>query len=106
MKTELQFCGLMMGDHCKSGINTMFNTATVADAFAVVFGGGYQRNYIPAFSWGGEGKYETYQLDKAIETAERVMQRRNIAFSVADREILSYLFEITRPTRSWDRHNG
>jgi UDP-N-acetylglucosamine diphosphorylase/glucosamine-1-phosphate N-acetyltransferase len=102
-KTDLQFCGLMMGDHCKSGINTMFNTATVADVYAVIFGGGYQRNYIPAFTWGGDGRYETYQIQKAIETAERVTQRRDIPFTDIDKEILTFIFQITRPSRSWER---
>lgn len=104
-KTDLQFCGLMMGDHCKSGINTMFNTATVADICSTVFGGGYQRSYIPAFSWGGEGKLETFPIQKAIETAERVLGRRNITLTEVDKEILRYLFDITGQTRHWDRHS-
>jgi UDP-N-acetylglucosamine diphosphorylase/glucosamine-1-phosphate N-acetyltransferase len=103
-KTDLQFCGLMMGDHCKSGINTMFNTATVADPYAAVFGGGYQKNYIPAFTWGGDGRHETFRLEKALETAERVMHRRNIPLTDADREIVRYIFDVTRPTRSWEKH--
>jgi UDP-N-acetylglucosamine diphosphorylase/glucosamine-1-phosphate N-acetyltransferase len=103
-KTDLQFCGLMMGDHCKSGINTMFNTATVADPYAAVFGGGYQKSYIPAFTWGGEGRNETFRLEKALETAERVMKRRNIALTDADREIVEYIFDVTRPTRGWEKH--
>ncbi len=103
-QTDLQFCGLMMGDHCKSGINTMFNTATVADPFAVVFGGGYQKNYIPAFTWGGDGHHETFRLEKAYETASRVMQRRNVSLTEADREIMQHIFEITRPSRHWEKH--
>jgi UDP-N-acetylglucosamine diphosphorylase/glucosamine-1-phosphate N-acetyltransferase len=102
-QTDLQFCGLMMGDHCKSGINTMFNTATVADPFAVVFGGGYQKNYIPAFTWGGDGHHETFRLEKAYQTASRVMQRRNVSLTEADREIMQHIFEITRTSRHWEK---
>ena len=94
----------MMGDHCKSGINAMFNTATVADPYSAVFGGGYQRSYIPAFTWGGDGHYQTFRLEKVIETAERVLCRRNIPFTDADREIVQYLFEVTRPDRTWEKH--
>ena len=104
-KTNLQFCGLMMGDHSKSGINTMFNSATVVDVCCSIFGGGYQKSYIPSFSWGGEHKVQTFQLDKALETAERVMGRRNIAISEAERNILISVFEMTRPHRSWERKN-
>lgn len=99
-QTELQFCGTMMGDHCKSGINTMFNTATVVDVCSTLFGGGYQRTYIPPFSWGGESKMETYQLDKALETMERVLERRNMTLSPEDREIYTYLFEKSKELRS------
>jgi UDP-N-acetylglucosamine diphosphorylase/glucosamine-1-phosphate N-acetyltransferase len=100
-QTELQFCGLMMGDHCKSGINTMFNTATVVDICCSVFGGGYQRAYIPPFSWGGE-KVETNHLPKVLETMERVLDRRNIALTQEDKEIYTYLFINTRSLRPWE----
>ncbi len=102
VKTGLQFCGLMMGDHAKSGINTMFNTATVADAFSVVFGSGYQRCYIPPFFWGGSEGHQTFALEKALVTAERVMQRRNVTLTDEDREIITHIFEASRPLRSWD----
>jgi UDP-N-acetylglucosamine diphosphorylase/glucosamine-1-phosphate N-acetyltransferase len=100
-QTDLQFCGLMMGDHCKSGINTMFNTATVVDICCSVFGGGYQRAYIPPFSWGGE-KVETNHLPKVLETMERVFERRNITLSQEDKEIYTYLFINTRSLRPWE----
>lgn len=102
-KTGLQFCGLMMGDHSKSGINTMFNTATVVDVCATIFGEGYPRTYIPSFTWGGASRFDTNDLQKAIETAERAMERRNIPLSAEDREILVHIFEMTRPLRTWDR---
>jgi UDP-N-acetylglucosamine diphosphorylase/glucosamine-1-phosphate N-acetyltransferase len=102
-KTGLQFCGLMMGDHSKSGINTMFNTATVVDVCATIFGEGYPRTYIPSFTWGGASKFETNDLNKAIETAERVLDRRSLSLTAEDREILTSIFVMTRASRSWER---
>lgn len=99
VSTNLQFCGLMMGDHSKCGINTMFNTGTVVDISCNVFGEGFPRNYIPSFSWGGAGGMMTYQLDKALATAERAMARRNVPFLDADRRLLSKVFEITAGKR-------
>lgn len=91
--TGLQFCGLIMGDHSKSGINTMFNTGTVIGVAANIFGDGFPRTFIPSFSWGGAAGFITHQLKKAIETAEIVMQRRQIKLTVEDRNILSFIFE-------------
>lgn len=102
-KTGLQFCGMMMGDHSKSGINTMFNTATVVDVCATIFGEGYPRTYIPSFTWGGANKFETNHLEKAIDTAARAMERRKIPLSAEDRGILVHIYELTRPLRTWDR---
>jgi UDP-N-acetylglucosamine diphosphorylase/glucosamine-1-phosphate N-acetyltransferase len=101
--TGLQFCGMMMGDHSKSGINTMFNTATVVDVCATIFGEGYPRTYLPSFTWGGAVKFETNQLAKALETAERVMERRNIRLTEEDREILIHIFEMTKGHRTWEK---
>src|SRR5690625_1554446 len=80
-KTGLQFCGLMIGDHSKCGINTMFNTGTVVGVSANIFGSGFPRNFIPSFSWGGSGGFTTYQTRKVFEVAEVVMARRNVEFS-------------------------
>ncbi len=91
--TGLQFCGLIMGDHSKSGINTMFNTGTVVGVAANIFGDGFPRTFIPSFSWGGAAGFITHQLKKAIETAEIVMQRRQIKLTVEDRNILSFIFD-------------
>jgi UDP-N-acetylglucosamine diphosphorylase/glucosamine-1-phosphate N-acetyltransferase len=99
--TGLQFCGLMMGDHSKCGINTMFNTGTVIDVSANVFGEGFPRNYIPSFSWGGAAGLTTYQLEKALLTAERVMARRNIPLDDIEKDILKKVFELTAPSRTW-----
>lgn len=101
-KTELQFCGLMMGDHSKCGINTMFNTATVVDVCCNIFGEGYPRNYIPSFSWGGAHGIVTNQLHKVLETAERVMGRRNVPLTDVDKAILSHIFGLTAPHRVWE----
>lgn len=90
--TGLQFCGLMMGDHSKSSINTMFNTGTVVGVSANIFGAGFPRNFIPSFSWGGSSGTTTYKTDKAFEVAKRVMERRQIIFSEEDQAILEYVF--------------
>ncbi|SRX55739.1 GlmU family protein [Aequorivita sp. CIP111184] len=94
-RTGLQFCGLMMGDHSKCGINTMFNTGTVVGVSANIFGSGFPRNYVPSFSWGGSGGFTTYKTDKAFEVAKVVMDRRNIEFSEMDANILEHIFEET-----------
>lgn len=98
-KTGLQFCGLIMGDHSKCGINTMFNTGTVVGVSANIFGSGFQRNFIPSFSWGGTSKMTTYQLDKACMVAKNVMKRRNIEFNETEKDILSCIFDITKDQR-------
>lgn len=101
--TGLQFCGLMMGDHSKSGINTMFNTGTVVDVCANIFGGGFPKNYIPSFAWGGHDQTSTYRLDKAMDTAAKAMARRNVQFDETEAAILKRVFEITAATRNWER---
>ena len=101
--TGLQFCGLVMGDHAKCGINTMFNTGTVVGVGANVFGGGFPRNFVPDFSWGGASGQVTYRLNKMMETAERAMARRNRTLTDAARHSLVACFELTAPHRSWER---
>ena len=97
--TGLQFCGLMMGDHSKCGINTMFNTGTVVGVSANIFGAGFPRNFIPSFSWGGSAGTTTYKTVKAFEVAEKVMARRDIEFSEEDKAILEEVFEQTKKYR-------
>ncbi len=92
-RTGLQFCGLMMGDHSKCGINTMFNTGTVVGVSANIFGSGFPRNFVPSFSWGGASGFTTYITKKAFETAKLVMKRRNEEFTEIDAKILEYVFE-------------
>ena len=103
--TGLQFCGLMLGDHSKCAINTMFNTGTVAGVNSNIFGEGFPRTIIPSFSWGGAGGYATYQLAKAFETAAKVTARRGITFEEVDKEILTKVFELTSKERIWEKKN-
>lgn len=90
--TGMQFCGLLMGDHSKSGINTMFNTGTVVGVAANVFGGGFPPKHIPGFSWGGATGFETYDIERALTTARRVMERRNIPLTALDEAVLRHVF--------------
>ena len=94
-KTGLQFCGLIMGDHSKSAINTMFNTGTVVGVFANIFGSDFPRNFVPSFSWGGASGFKTYALKKANEVAEVVMARRDIEYTDIDKRIMEKVFEMT-----------
>lgn len=98
-KTGLQFCGLMMGDHSKCGINTMFNTGTVIGVSSNIFGSGFPRNFVPSFSWGGAAGFTTYTTKKAFETAKLVMGRRNIEFDEQEAAILEHVFEETKKWR-------
>ena len=97
--TGLQFCGLMMGDHSKCGINTMFNTGTVIGVSANIFGSGFPRNFVPSFSWGGNSGFTTYLTKKAFEVAKVVMARRNMIFTDQDAAILQHVFENTQSFR-------
>ena len=87
------FCGLMMGDHSKCGINTMFNTGTVVGVSCNIFGAGYPSKFIPSFTWGGIQQEQVYQLDKALEVAENVLKRRKMPLKAEDTAILTYIFE-------------
>lgn len=101
--TGLMFCGLMLGDHSKCGINTMFNTGTVAGVGANIFGDGYPRTFIPSFSWGGREGLQTFQLNKVFETASKAMERRGQKLSDVDKKILSHVFEMTASERNWEK---
>lgn len=92
-KTGLQFCGLMMGDHSKCAINTMFNTGTVVGVAATIFGAGFVKNFVPSFSWGGVQNSSTFKLEKAIETAKIVMKRKDQTLDDLDEAILDAVFE-------------
>jgi UDP-N-acetylglucosamine diphosphorylase/glucosamine-1-phosphate N-acetyltransferase len=99
-KTGLQFCGLIMADHAKCAINTMFNTGTVVGVSANVFGAGFPRNFVPDFSWGGAQGFEVYTLKKMFETTEKVFERReNRTFDETERDILKKVYELTESFR-------
>ena len=98
-RTGLQFCGIMMGDHSKCGINTMFNTATVVGVSANIFGSGFPRTFIPSFSWGGAAGLTTYLTKKAFEVAEVVMARRQLELTDEDKAILEHVFELSKKYR-------
>jgi len=95
INTHLQFCGLIMGDHSKSGIDTMFNTGTVVGVNTNIFGTGFQRNFIPSFTWGGTTGHSNYNLEKGIEVATAVFKRRGLEFDEVERTLLSDVYRLT-----------
>jgi UDP-N-acetylglucosamine diphosphorylase/glucosamine-1-phosphate N-acetyltransferase len=99
INTGLQFLGLIMGDHSKTSINTMFNTGTIAGFSCNIFGDGFPPKFIPSFSWGGREKIETYDVNKSIDTAKKVMQRRKIDMTPADESLFNNIFNITGSER-------
>lgn len=92
-QTDIMFCGVLMGDHSKTGINTMLNTGTTVGVSANIFGGNFPPKYIPSFTWGGFKASPKFKLDKAYEVAKNMMSRRKIALSEKDKKILTYIFE-------------
>ena len=100
LTTGEQFCGLIMGDHSKSAINTMFNTGTVVGVCSNIFGSGFPRNFIPSFSWGGNKGFAEYNIDKVFEVNSKVMKRKKCIFSEKDKAILTHLKTITSAYRS------
>lgn len=98
-QTGLQFCGLMMGDHSKTAINTMFNTGTVIGVNCNIYVPGFPRNFVPSFSWGGASGFTTYQPKKAFEAAKVMMARRGVEFNDMDAKILNHVFEETKKWR-------
>jgi len=100
-KTGLQFCGLIMGDHSKCGINTMFNTGTVVGVSANIFGSGFPRNFIPSYSWGGASGFTTYQVHKVFEVADVVYKRKNLVFDDKEKKILEHVFELSSKYRNY-----
>ena len=87
----LQFCGVLMGDHSKTAINTQLNSGTTVGVFANLFSAGFPSKYIPNFAWGASA--EKYRLEEAFAVAERVMARRGIAFDQKEQHILQWLFD-------------
>ncbi|MBK8956300.1 MAG: glucose-1-phosphate thymidylyltransferase [Saprospiraceae bacterium] len=101
-KTSSLFCGLIMGDHSKCGINTMFNTGTVVGYGANVFGSGFPRQFIPDFAWGGASGFSTFTLDKFFTTAATVMERRGIRLTENQKQLMDYVFRASSGFRNWE----
>lgn len=99
VNTGLQFLGLLMGDHSKSGIHTMFNSGTTVGMACNVFGDGYQRNFIPSFSWGGTAGFRKHKINEVIETARSVFKRRNMELSESEKQILIQTFHLISENR-------
>ncbi|MGB5370125.1 MAG: GlmU family protein [Flavobacteriaceae bacterium] len=100
-QTGLQFCGLMMGDHSKTAINTMFNTGTVIGVNCNIYVPGFPRNFVPSFSWGGASGFSTYPTDKAFEAAKVMMARRGVEFDGKESRILEAVFDLTKKYRNY-----
>lgn len=100
-QTGLQFCGLMMGDHSKTAINTMFNTGTVIGVNSNIYVPGFPRNFVPSFSWGGASGFTTYMPNKAFEAAKVMMARRGVEFNETEADILIHVFETTKKWRNY-----
>ncbi len=100
-QTGLQFCGLMMGDHSKTAINTMFNTGTVIGVSCNIYVPGFPRNFVPSFSWGGASGFSTYTTSKAFEAAKVMMARRGVDFDGKEARILEHVFELTKKWRNY-----
>jgi UDP-N-acetylglucosamine diphosphorylase/glucosamine-1-phosphate N-acetyltransferase len=92
--TGLQHLGLVMGDHSKAGILTMFNTGTIVGVASNIFGDGYPPKFVPSFSWGGAAGFSIHRIDDAISTAKKVMARRDTPFLKEDENILRKVFEL------------
>ena len=103
--TGMQFLGLIMGDHAKAGINTMFNTGTVVGVSANVFGTGFPRTFIPSFAWGGAQGFTTYNVERALDTARRMMARRKVDLTPEYERLFRKVFELSQWERWWENKN-
>ncbi len=101
INTGLQFCGLIMGDHSKCSINTMFNTGTVVGVSANIFGNGFPPKFVPSFAWGGSEGFITYRLEDALDVAKRVYERRHLDLNEIEQDIIRSLFDSTTNYRAW-----
>ena len=100
--TQSQFVGMIMGDHAKAGISTMFNSGTVVGVSCNVYGPGFQPKTIPSFSWGEPGSMTDYDLEKSLSTARRMMARRDVTLSPAYEEVFRRIYTLTNN----ERHTG
>jgi len=97
--TGSQFLGVIIGDHSKTAINTVFNTGTIVGISSNIFGAGFPEKYIPSFSWGGADGLTTYELNRSIQTAKIVFGRRNKEFTIEDEKLLETVFNLTKEER-------
>jgi len=97
--TGMQFCGLIMGDHCKTGIGSMFNSGTTTGVCSNIFGVNYQRNFIKSFVWGGTSGFRNHKLSEVIDTAKAVHSRRELPFSLIEENIFHKVYELTAGNR-------
>jgi UDP-N-acetylglucosamine diphosphorylase/glucosamine-1-phosphate N-acetyltransferase len=95
----MQYLGMVMGDHSKSGINSMFNTGTVVGVAVNAFGAGYPPKFIPSFSWGGVDGFVVHRIEDALDTARKVLARRDQKVSPEDEAILRHIYEVTSSYR-------
>jgi hypothetical protein len=79
----------------------MFNTGTVVGVGANIFGGGFPPTHLPSFTWGGAQDLQTYKTDKMFETAQKVFERRSLAFDKKEKDILAHVYNITSQYRSY-----
>lgn len=100
--TGLQFCGMILGDHCKTSINSMFNTGSVIGISCNLYGSDFPPKFIPSFAWGGHQGFQTYKFEKALDTINRSMQRKNLRLSHTEIDILRYVFEESKDKRHWE----
>jgi UDP-N-acetylglucosamine diphosphorylase/glucosamine-1-phosphate N-acetyltransferase len=100
-KTGLQFCGLVMGDHTKTGINTMINTGTVFGVGCNIYGSDFPRNFVPSYTWGGASGYKEHMLPQFFKTADAVMKRRGKELDSCDKEMLIHVFEESAKYRNY-----
>ena len=99
LDTGLMSVGLIMGDHSKTGIGTMFNTGTVVGVGTNIFGSGLPPKYVPSFLWGGSGNFAEQELTAALATAGLVMARRDQECSPEEENLLRAIFDVTSEER-------
>ncbi len=105
--TGKRFLGLIMGDHSKTAINTMFNTGTIVGVNCNIFGAEMPPKFVPSFSWGnGAGGFHTYRLDKAMAVARVVMERRNVPFTEKTAHLFQYVFDLSQKVEKRGEPNG
>ncbi|GAP62281.1 hypothetical protein ARMA_0704 [Ardenticatena maritima] len=99
--TGQQFVGCFIGDHTKTGIGLLINTGSVFGVACNLYGATMPPKFVPSFSWGTGSRLVEYRLEQALETAARVMARRNKTLTQAEADLLTYIFAATREERRY-----